>query len=209
MLLDEWCVWGLRAYTTHRDCAVWSMVRARRAASDRWLMKHADPLRRIRALCASTIVVAMAAAGSALAQGLNNQPYNFGGGGLGMSSAGKQAILSDQVLGIRPDNLVIGPGGVLLYADKGPGDSAIVYDWYQVPVPGYRGRSWRGNWDNPRYMTRLFYVERIGGAGSTTVALNSWTGMIGDDGSAFGNYLLPVGLNTLDLLLWQVQSLSP
>lgn len=160
-------------------------------------------------MCASGIVLAIASTGGALAQGLNSQPYDFGGRGLGMSSAGKQAILSDQVLGIRPDNLIIGPGGVLLYTDKGPSGSAIVYDWYQVPVPGYRGRGWQGNWSNPRNTTRLFYVERIGGAGGTAVALNTWTGMVGGEGTAFGNYLLPVGLNTLDLLLWQVQSLSP
>ncbi len=208
MLLGEWCGWMQRAYTADRNCADWSMARAP-GPSDRWQMTYAERMRMVRTVCVSGFVLAVVSAGGVLAQGLNNQPYDFGGRGLGMSSAGKQAILSDQVLGIRPDNLIIGPGGVLLYADKGPGGSAIVYDWYQVPVPGYRGRGWRGNWNNAGYTNRLFYVERMSGSGATATALNTWTSMIGDDDSAFGDYLLPVGINTLDLLLWQVQSLSP
>lgn len=163
-----------------------------------------------RAFRALLMILAVASASAmAAAQGLNNQPYSFGGNGLGMSAAGKQAILSDQVLGIRPDNLIVGPGGVLLYADQGPGGSAIVYDWYSVPVPGYRGRSWKGNWYRPGLPARMFFVERLSGAASTRAALAGWTSMIGDDDTGFADYLLPVGLNTLDLLLMQVYALSP
>jgi len=159
---------------------------------------------------AAALVLGTGLAGAAMAQsgGLNNQPYSFGGRGLGMSAAGKQAILSNQVLGIRPENLLIGPGGVLLYAEPGPSGSAIVYDWYSVPVPGYRGRGWNGGAYSAS-SGRLFYVDRFDGAESTASALGGWTSIISGEDAAFAGYLLPAGLNTLDLLLWQVYTLSP
>lgn len=175
-------------------------------------MKRGNGTGRFRRLlvCAAFCILATGQSGIARAQsgGLNNQPYNFGGKGLGMSYAGKQAILSNQVLGIRPDNLIIGPGGVLLYAEPGPSGSAIVYDWYNVPIPGYHGRGWRSGMYPAVPYRSLFFVESLNGADSTAAALG-WTGMIGGEEADVAGYLLPVGLNTLDLLVWQVYMLSP
>lgn len=146
--------------------------------------------------------------GAVAAQGLNNQPYDFGGGGLGMSAAGKQAILSGQ-LGIRPENLLIGPGGVLFYAQRGPGGSPMVYEMYAAPVPTFYGSGWRNGWFGMRATQPLFFIDRPDGAMSTAASLNTWTGTVCGDDALFAGYLLPMGFNTLDLLMVQVYTLSP
>ena len=147
--------------------------------------------------------------GGAAAQGLNNAPYDFGGKGLGISPAGKQVILNEKLFGIRPDNITVGPDGSLLTTVRGPGDSAIVFDSSGTAVPGYMGRSWTGDAYNMRLFNRMSYLDRSEGQASTIAAMSGWTNMVGgsDDEFAFANYLLPSGLNTLDFLVWQVQTL--
>lgn len=93
-----------------------------------------------------SLVLLLVTAGLAYAQ-LNNRPYAFKNspGGLGMSNAGKQAIINDKILGSTPDNLVRGPDGYLLDVIKGPGNVVIVRkDNNGSIIPGYRGTDFRG-----------------------------------------------------------------
>ncbi len=80
---------------------------------------------------------------------LNNKPFQFKNnidGGIGMSPAGKQAIIDYKNFGIKPDTLLKGTGGVLLNVTEGVGKSAIVtYQGSSEIIPSYRGTSYKGN----------------------------------------------------------------
>lgn len=71
----------------------------------------------------------------------NNRAFSFNGsgGGSGMSFGARQAIVNQQVLGITPNQLVTGPGGVLLNVQRGPGGSAIVSTLGGTVIPSFRG----------------------------------------------------------------------
>jgi hypothetical protein len=66
----------------------------------------------------------LAFASTASAQ-LQDEPYGFSGGGPGLSTAGKQAILTEELTGATPDNL-LRRNGVLLDVTEGPDGVAIV-----------------------------------------------------------------------------------
>lgn len=67
---------------------------------------------------------ATTAATPAMAQ-LDNRPFQFrDSGGVGMSTAGRQAILNQEITGRTPDNLVR-RGGVLIDVVEGPGGEAL------------------------------------------------------------------------------------
>lgn len=73
------------------------------------------------------ILGAALVASPAMAQ-LDNRPFQFrgsGDGGVGMSTAGRQAILNQELTGRTPDNLVR-RDGVLVDVVEGPGGEAIV-----------------------------------------------------------------------------------
>jgi hypothetical protein len=77
---------------------------------------------------------------------MNNKPFSFsngGGGGssLGMSAAGRQAILNQQLTGATPDNIMRGPGGALIEITSGPNNMAIATGQDGVVLQGYHGRS--------------------------------------------------------------------
>jgi hypothetical protein len=60
---------------------------------------------------------------------INNKPYAFpnsSNGGVGMSQAGRQAILNQQIRNLTPGNLARGPSGELLDVIEGPHRSAFV-----------------------------------------------------------------------------------
>ena len=65
--------------------------------------------------------MAMLHVASAEAQ-LNNQPFSFGsgGGGIGMSTAGRQAILNQQLFGSTPDNILMAYLPSLMYCSAVP-----------------------------------------------------------------------------------------
>ncbi len=71
----------------------------------------------------------------------NNRSFSFNGsgGGSGMSFGARQAIVNQQIFGITPNQLVTGPGGVLLNVQRGPGSSAIVSTLGGVVIPSFRG----------------------------------------------------------------------
>ena len=101
---------------------------------------------RISMVLAMSAALISATAGFAYAQ-LNNKPYAFRNapGGLGMSQAGKQAIINEKILNRTPDNLMRGPDGYLLDVIKGPGNVVIVQrEGNGGFIPGYRGTDFRG-----------------------------------------------------------------
>ena len=66
---------------------------------------------------------------------LDNRPFSFSyspQGGVGMSNAGREAILNQQLFGLTPKNLYRDQNGALLDIMKAPGDLATV----RSPVTG-------------------------------------------------------------------------
>lgn len=79
---------------------------------------------------------------SARAQ-MSSKPFSFGSsaGGLGMSIAGRQAVLNQKLFDFTPNVLLKSEDGRLLGVRRGPGRSAIVTSPSGEFLPGYRGRS--------------------------------------------------------------------
>jgi len=72
---------------------------------------------------------------------MNNRPYSFGGGAsLGISNAGKQAILQQKLTGSTPDNIRKGGSG-LITITRGPGNNAIARGADGATIPGFKGTS--------------------------------------------------------------------
>ncbi len=79
-------------------------------------------------------------AADAVAQ-MNNRPFSFGGGpSLGISNAGKQAILQQKLDGSTPDNIRRSASG-LITITRGPGNNAIARGADGATIPGFRGTS--------------------------------------------------------------------
>ncbi len=76
---------------------------------------------------------------------MNNRPYAFRNGGVGMSPGGRQAILNEKIFDVTPDNLMRGPDGTLLDVTEGPGHSALVSrEGNGGFITSYRGADFRG-----------------------------------------------------------------
>jgi hypothetical protein len=79
---------------------------------------------------------------------INNKPYAFpnsSNGGVGMSQAGRQAILNQQIRNLTPGNLARGPSGELLDVIEGPHRSAFVSQTgTSAFIAGYKGTSYKG-----------------------------------------------------------------
>jgi hypothetical protein len=76
---------------------------------------------------------------------MGTQPFSFGSvsGGLGMSEAGKAAIVNQKVNGLTPPVLLKDEFGRPLGVVKGPGGVPIVTGPAGELLPGYRGRGWK------------------------------------------------------------------
>lgn len=128
--------------------------------------------------------VFIATAGTATAQ-LQDEPYGFSGGGPGISTAGKQAILAEEITGATPDNLVR-RNGVLVDVTEGPDGVAVVRTRDGTFVPtgsvfdrtaiagGARGRS--GDLDIVESTTG--FTINLGGAAGTGETVSSWTASV-------------------------------
>ncbi len=140
--------------------------------------------RRTTALTASFAAGMILFAGAADAQ-MSNRPFSFGspGGGLGMSLAGKQAIIDQKLFGSTPDNIMRGPGGQLLTVTPGPGDTAFATTRSGEILPvnprrGFDKRLGAGQFNS-------FFVEFDGlpyqaysEYGSTRATISAWTGSV-------------------------------
>jgi hypothetical protein len=76
---------------------------------------------------------------------MGTQPFSFGSGGsgLGISEAGKAAILNQKLLGLTPPVLLKDEFGRPLGVTQGPGGVPIVTGPAGELLPGYRGRGWK------------------------------------------------------------------
>jgi hypothetical protein len=92
------------------------------------------------------VLVAVAFAMSSAPAGaqMSTQPFNFGGG-LGMSEAGRAAILNQQINGAMPEVLLKDESGRPLGVTQGPGGIAVVTGPSGELLPGHRGLSWKGS----------------------------------------------------------------
>ncbi|WP_299399941.1 hypothetical protein [Pelagibius sp.] len=119
----------------------------------------------------------------------NNRPFSFNsGGGVGMSFAGRQAILQEEILGIRPDNLLRGSNGALVDVTEGPGSTAIVQGQASPFLPGFapRGSSFRRSAADGAGIFNPFFAPRSGGSSTpsflsslkTSATIASWTNMV-------------------------------
>jgi hypothetical protein len=100
----------------------------------------------------STFVVLLLAVAStayvANAQ-LDNKPFSFKGtpdGGIGISAAGKQAIINYENFNIKPSTLLKGSDGQLLSVTEGVGTSVIVTPQGSGEIfAAYKGASYKGD----------------------------------------------------------------
>jgi hypothetical protein len=90
------------------------------------------------------VAFAMLSPAPASAQ-MSTQPFSFGAasGGLGMSEAGKAAILNQKINGVVPPVLLKDEFGRPLGVTPGPGGVPIVTGPAGNVLPGYRGRGWK------------------------------------------------------------------
>ena len=100
----------------------------------------------IRLLKVAVVAIAftMLAPAASEAQ-ISNKPFSFGAAGPGMSDAGRQAIINQKILGATPQVLLKDELGRPLGVTNGPGGIAIVTGPAGEPLPGYRGRGWKGS----------------------------------------------------------------
>ena len=134
---------------------------------------------------------------------MSNQPFRFnapGPSGVGMSNAGKQAILEQALSGATPRILLKDPqtGNLLPEPVRAKGRTAIVSTRAGDIIPGYRGRDFRGN---RRGMgVGVFNAYFVSGRGSGSVMrysgygngtsgpVNTWTARVvtGDGRAVYG-----------------------
>ena len=152
-------------------------------------------------------------AGTASAQ-LQDEPYGFSAGGPGLSAAGKQAILAEELTGATPDNLVR-RNGVLLDVTEGPDGVAIVRTRRGSFVPtgsvfdrtaiagGRRGAS--GDLDIVESTTG--FAMDVTGAGRTGATVSGWTASV--SGGPMPAPRPPFGGDAIDQWTSQAYTLPP
>lgn len=170
--------------------------------------------KRILSLCimmASLITTGIAAdfiPKVAQAQGINNQPFGFGGGGIsvggvglgggggsvGMSTAYRQAILNQELRNSMPSNLLRDRSGALVTVERGPSGQAFV----SAPVQPYLVQSFRPS--------GLGY-----GTVSSSHAFSRWVGMIDPVGLPIHAGVTPIDSRAPSIDAWinQLASLGP
>ncbi len=153
-------------------------------------------------LAVGAVLIAFGVAGApqhASAQ-LNNKPFSFNtpDGGVGMSTAGRQAMILDQVYNIRPDNLLRDPQGNLGTVEQGPGGSVVFRNSGGTVLPGFKGSSWRGPGDFAGSFNAFFVPGTGSGLPyyrySTSAAdtIGGWTSQLDDRGRYFGGTATPI-----------------
>lgn len=155
----------------------------------------------------------LAFASTASAQ-LQDEPYGFAGGGPGLSTAGKQAILAEELTGATPDNLVR-RNGVLLNVTEGPDGVAILRTRGDRLVPtgsvfdrtaiagGRRGAS--AGFDIVESTTG--FALGVTGAGHTGATVSGWTASV--SGGAAPTPRPQVGGDAIDQWTRQAHRLPP
>jgi hypothetical protein len=144
---------------------------------------------------------------------LSSEPFSFdndGTSGLGMSNAGRQAILNKELFGVTPDHMAIGPGDVLIEITQGPGRAALANLPDGTFLPGYKGAGLELGG------LSVFYdaPTRIGGYagfvihGNSQAVINAWTFgvLIGAyEDTALANHPAYTSYNTSSVDSWVAQ----
>lgn len=155
---------------------------------------------RVRLTVALTALGIIAFAGSESVAQIATKPYGHnsaGSGSLGMSVAGKQAIINQELFGATPRVLLKSQDGRLLVGPvRGPGRSAIVFSPSGEILPGYRRDFRRGKRGLGVGAFNAFFVPR-GGSGRSSgyvptaapsdALVNTWTTrVVTDSGVGYG-----------------------
>lgn len=130
---------------------------------------------------------------------MSNRPFAFntgGNGSVGMSIAGRQAILGQELFGATPDVLLRSPDGRLLIGPvRGPGRSAIVFSPSGESLPGFRRDFRNGRVGLSAGDFNAFFIPRpsdrrtghIATATPASALVNTWTARIlSDTGVGYG-----------------------
>lgn len=145
---------------------------------------------------------------SAQAQGINNKPFGFGGGGIsagrgglsggggsvGMSTAYRQAILNQELRNSTPSNLLRNRSGALVTVERGPSGQAFVSESVQP------------------YLVQSFRPTGLGyGTVSSSHAFSRWVGMIDPVGLPIHAGVTPIDSRAPSIDAWisQLASLGP
>ncbi len=135
---------------------------------------------------------------------MSNKPFTFsapGTNGIGMSVAGRQAILGEHLTGATPSVLLRGSDGNLLNVERGPERIAIVTETSGAFLPGFR-RGFRGGSQGIGYgvfnsffvpsarqnSTQTLYLLGI----ESNVPVDTWTTRIVSDGAVGYGPVSPV-----------------
>lgn len=119
---------------------------------------------------------------SAQAQ-MSSKPFSFNSpsGGAGMSIAGRQAIINQELFGLTPNVLLKSEDGRLLGLRKGPGNSAIVSSPSGEFLPGFRGRTLGIDFAAGTF-NEFFVADGVHSGfithSPTTATIDSWTGSV-------------------------------
>lgn len=127
---------------------------------------------------------------------LNNKPYNFSsrsGGGLGMSNAGRQAIINEELFGSTPRQIVVDPAGNIADLTEGPGRSALISRQGTGSfLPGYKGTSYKGSFEDQMgvgVFNNFFAPNTSKSSGvnfsshHSGALINTWTGRVVSGGA--------------------------
>lgn len=121
---------------------------------------------------------------------MSNRPFAFntgGSGSVGMSPAGRQAILGKELFGATPDVLLRSPDGRLLVGPvRGPGRSAIVFSPDGQSLPGYRRDFRNGRRGLSAGAFNAFFIPRnsnrnrgyVPTAAPADALVNTWTARV-------------------------------
>lgn len=127
-------------------------------------------------------VMAGAVGSTAHAQ-FNNQPFSFSAPApeVGMSNAGREAIIDRELFGVSPSNMIRGPRGQLLEVERGPEGLPIVRRSYGDRFTSGTGRrtSAGAQAEFNSFFVRfdgLSYRSQIGTPSGATIG--SWTGNV-------------------------------
>lgn len=134
-----------------------------------------------------TLLIAAAmtgAVGSTAHAQFNDRPFSFSAPApeVGMSTAGRQAIVNRELRGVSPDTMIRGPRGQLLEVERGPEGLAVVRRPYGdrfIPRTGRRSSAGARAGEFNSFFVRfdgLSYRSQIGTPSGATIA--GWTGNV-------------------------------
>jgi hypothetical protein len=139
----------------------------------------------IKSIFAVCLLAAMSMAATSAEAQLNSRPFSFGSvvngpiagsGSAGMSMAGRQAIINEELTGARPRAILVDPSGNILSIERGPGNIAIARETPNSVIPQYRGSGlgFGFSGSSPAYSGRAYTI-----GGNYNPSIDIWVSMVG------------------------------